>query len=91
MTTRDFTGIYLDNSEEIPMHGFVELTDLDERTFRLMWRVYYEDERNLAGKGRVFFHGGTPPSIEEIFAKGLEDILKFRIGRRKVFKNVKFV
>jgi hypothetical protein len=79
MTKRNIIGYYINKELKVPIKGFIELTDLDDRVFKLIWRVYYENDNNLAGKGRAFFHGSKPPSIDEMFEKGIEDLQKFRI------------
>ena len=70
----------------------IVINKVDERVACISWEVYsLSSNQRIAGVSRNYFHGKADVTNDEIFPLAFDHIIKYRIGREKIFSNLKVV
>lgn len=68
--------------------GEIEILNMERETVYVKWFIEDENNRLVASFTNNYFIGGQEYTNEQIFYLVIDRILKYRIKRRKIFKDV---
>ena len=71
--------------------GEIEILNKDEKTAFVKWVIYDQDNKLVASLTNSYFLGNQLLDDSAIFSLVKEAILKYRIGREKIFSSVEFL
>lgn len=77
-------------SDTQPMFGEIEILNATEIKAYVAWRIFDEENNLIASLTNNYFLGDKPFTTGEIFELVKNQILKYRMGRKKIFTSVEF-
>jgi hypothetical protein len=85
---KKISGVYFLKDEKL-CSGEIRILSKSDRTTYVSWEIHDEEKNNIASVAKNYFIGDMEYSNDDIFQMVVKDILKYRIGRKKVFKEIK--
>ncbi len=90
-STKKIDGFALVNGLPMCCLGEIDIMNIDQehRTAYVSWRIFDEREQLLASASRNYFINKEEFSDTDIVEAVLENIMNFRIGRNRIFSEIK--
>jgi hypothetical protein len=84
-------GILSIDGDSKECQGNIEIIKRDDKVVYAIWRFLSQNEELIAAKGNNYFIGNKKKDISDLEIANLiiESILKYRIGRERIFSNVR--
>lgn len=73
----------------LPCNGTIEVLSKSERVAYATWKILDSSNHLLASVSRNYFIGDKKYSDQDILTKITEDILSYRVGRNRIFTDIK--
>lgn len=83
------TGIAKVNGDQVSCRGSIEIINKSERVVYATWKLLDNSNNFLGSVSRNYFIGDKQYSDPEILNKIIEDILSYRVGRLRIFSNIR--
>jgi hypothetical protein len=79
---------YINNSK-VPCYGEIEIHSVNEKQAYVTWRISTQKSL-LAAVTSDYYIENDKISIDEILKRVIDSILKYRIGRKRIFSEISF-
>jgi hypothetical protein len=79
------------SNDKKPLVGYIEVLNKTSESAYVVWRIFDMEQRMVASFTNNYFFEGKKYSDEAIFERVKDQILKYRVGRDKIFCSIEFV
>ena len=77
--------------EDIVCKGVIDVNYYNNKQAYVLWQMFDEKNNRIAFVGRNYFIDDNKVSIDELIPMVIHKIENYRVGRKKIFKDIKIV
>jgi hypothetical protein len=73
------------------LFGEIKIEHIINNNAYVIWNIVNQENQHIAGLANNYFLGDKELTIDEIFELVKSQILKYRVGRKKIFTAIEYV